>query len=46
MWTWVLIDLVPSPQVLDVLRIDDKKFSVTINLYFGVIWDEIRLDIR
>ena len=27
------------------LRIDDKKFSVTINLYFGVLWDEIRLDI-
>ena len=27
------------------LRIDDKEFSVTINLYFGVLWDELRLDI-
>ena len=34
-----------SSQILDVLRIDDKKFSVTINLYFGVLWDELRLDI-
>ena len=32
-------------QILDVLRIDDKEFSVTINLYFGVLWDELRLDI-
>ena len=34
-----------SSQILDVLRIDDKEFSVTINLYFGVLWDELRLDI-
>ncbi len=30
-------------QILDVLRIDDKKFSVTINMYFSVLWDEDRL---
>ena len=30
-------------QVLDVLRVDDKKFSVQINMYFGVLWTEDRL---
>ena len=25
------------------LRIDDKKFSVTVNMYFSVLWDEERL---
>ena len=30
-------------QVLDVLRVDDKKFSVQLNMYFGVLWTEQRL---
>ncbi|XP_040573179.1 glycine receptor subunit alpha-4 [Lepeophtheirus salmonis] len=30
-------------EVLDVLRVDDKKFSVTLNMYFGVRWTENRL---
>ena len=30
-------------QVLDVLRVDDKKFSVQLNMYFGVHWTESRL---
>ena len=30
-------------QILDVLRIDDKKFSVQLNMYFGVHWTETRL---
>lgn len=32
-----------SLQVLDVLRVDDKKFSVSLSLYFGVVWKEHRL---
>ena len=30
-------------KVLDVLRVDDKRFSVQINMYFGVLWTEERL---
>ena len=30
-------------QVLDVLRVDDKKFSLSLSLYFGVVWKEHRL---
>ena len=30
-------------QVLDVLEVDDKNFSVKINIYFGVFWTEERL---
>jgi hypothetical protein len=30
-------------QILDVLRVDDKKFSVTLSMYFGVFWTEDRL---
>ena len=29
--------------MLDVLRVDDKKFSVQLNMYFGVFWTEQRL---
>ena len=32
-----------SFQVLDVLRVDDKQFSVAIDMYFGVHWTERRL---
>ena len=28
------------------LQVDDKKFSVSINMYFGIVWNESRLDIR
>ena len=27
-------------------QVDDKKFSVSINMYFGIKWNETRLDIR
>jgi len=30
-------------EVLDVLRVDDKQFSVAIDMYFGVHWTERRL---
>jgi len=30
-------------EVLDVLRVDDKKFSLSLSLYFGVVWKEHRL---
>ena len=30
-------------EVLDVIRIDDRKFSVELNMYFGVVWTEPRL---
>lgn len=33
-------------KILDVLRIDDKKFSVTVNMYFSVVWNEERLVIK
>jgi len=33
-------------EVLDLLKVDDKKFSVSINMYFGIKWNETRLDIR
>ena len=29
--------------MLDVLRVDDKKFSLSLSLYFGVVWKEHRL---
>ena len=29
--------------MLDVLRVDDKKFSVSLSMYFGVVWKEVRL---
>ena len=29
--------------MLDVLRVDDKKFSVSLSMYFGVHWKEHRL---
>lgn len=29
--------------MLDVLRVDDKQFSVSLNMYFGVHWKEQRL---
>ena len=25
------------------LRVDDKKFSVSLSMYFGVVWKEVRL---
>ena len=28
---------------MDVLEVDDKNFSVKINMYFGVFWTEERL---
>lgn len=28
---------------MDVLTVDDKKFSVKLNMYFGVHWKEYRL---
>ena len=28
------------------LRVDDKKFSVTISMYFGVMWTDDRLEER
>ena len=31
-------------EVLDILNVDDKKFSVSINIYFGIKWNETRLD--
>ena len=30
-------------EVLDILKVDDKKFSVTVNMYFGVRWNESRI---
>ena len=30
-------------KILDVLKVDDKRFSVQINMYFGVFWTEERL---
>ena len=30
-------------QVLDVLNVNDKKFSVALSMYFGVHWKEDRL---
>lgn len=36
LFSWIL-------KVLDVLRVDDKKFSVSLSLYFGVVWKEHRL---
>ena len=30
-------------QVLDVLRVDDKNFRVSLSMYFGVHWTEDRL---
>lgn len=30
-------------EVLDVIRIDDREFSVELNMYFGVTWTEPRL---
>lgn len=33
-------------EVLDVLKVDDKKFSVTLSMYFGVYWTEDRLEVR
>jgi hypothetical protein len=32
-------------QVLDVLRVEDKTFSVSLSMYFGVYWTEGRLKI-
>ena len=32
-----------TKKVLDVLTVDDKRFSVQINMYFGVLWTEERL---
>ena len=32
-------------QVLDVLRVDDKKFSVSLSMYFGVQWTEDRMKV-
>ena len=34
-----------TSQILDVLRVDDKKFSVMLNMYFGVYWTEERMEI-
>ena len=31
--------------MLDVLRVDDKKFSLSLSLYFGVVWKEYRLQL-
>ena len=31
-------------EVLDILKVDDKKFSVTVNMYFGVRWNESRME--
>ena len=33
-------------EVLDILNVDDKKFSVSINIYFGIKWNETRLDTK
>ena len=33
-------------EILDVLRVDDKKFSVTLSMYFGVYWTEDRLVVK
>ena len=30
-------------EVLDIIRVDDRKFSVELNMYFGVVWTEPRL---
>ena len=30
-------------KILDVLKVDDKRFSVQLNMYFGVFWTEERL---
>ena len=30
-------------EVLDIIRVDDRKFSVELNMYFGVVWKEPRL---
>ena len=32
-------------KVLDVLRVEDKTFSVSLNMYFGVFWTEGRLKV-
>ena len=39
--TWLVVNV--SLQVLDVLRVDDKKFSVSLSMYFGVQWTEDRM---
>ena len=28
------------------MQVDDKKFSVSINMYFGIKWNESRLNIE
>ncbi len=32
-------------KVLDVLRVEDKTFSVSLSMYFGVFWTEGRLKV-
>ena len=30
-------------EVLDIISVDDKQYSVELNMYFGVVWTEPRL---
>lgn len=41
--SYKILSFLLQKKVLDVLTVDDKRFSVQINMYFGVLWTEERL---